>query len=644
MSTLAPLAIAGLVLGSMYALASLGVVLIYRTSGVINFAQGAMGMSSTFVAWQFIIKWGWPKPLGVLVAVTFGALLGLIVERFTIRPVPGVLGRVVVTLGWLLILQAGAGIIWGFTGFHEQIILFPLRGIQVAGFTVGYDQMALIAITIVLVAGLGFFLKSTSFGISLRAVSDDIGSARLIGIRTSRITAGAWAIGGALAALAGILLSPSQPLDTVQLTLLITQAYAAAMVGGLVSLPLTFAGAMILGLLQSIVPRYWSSVGVRELLAVLVILGALWLSPRERFASRFAGGWQAFTSAASHGRSRLPSADPPSERAGKSLRRILGSIVTGVAVLLALTLPSSWSTTFSFAAAFSLAALSVVILTGYVGQISLAQAAFMGFGALITGKLVVQYDWSFWAAMPIAALATAAVGVLVGLPSLRARGLHLAIVTLATGVAFDRFVFQRSEVISRKGSWTFEGRPTFFGIGLDSDRAWFLVCLGFLVLFMWAATNLRRSKTGRLLSAVQQSELAAGSLGWPVARLKLLGFALSAFVAGWAGALFAGTFEGASALPFDFRQSITIVAVTVIAGVGSIGAVAVAGILRYVLPRLLGGGAAIDVITGGLLIIQFLTAPGGIASELARLETLFWGVWARLRRRPVDMEAIRDVA
>jgi branched-chain amino acid transport system permease protein len=256
---------------------------------------------------------------------------------------------------------------------------------------------------------------------------------------------------------------------------------------------------------------------------------------------------------------------------------------------------------------------------------------------------MVQYDLSFWVAMPIAALASAAAGVIVGLPSLRARGLHLAIVTLATGVAFDRFVFQRSEVISERGSWSF-ARPSFFGVGLTSDRAWFLVCLAFLLIFMWAATNLRRSKTGRLLSAVQQSELAAGSLGWPVARLKLLGFALSAFVAGWAGALFAGTFEGASSTPFDFRQSITLVAITVIAGVQSVGAVAVAGVFRYVLPRLLGGGAAIDVLTGGLLIVQFLTAPGGIASEIQRLESLFWGVWNKRRRVTETREGLRDVA
>jgi ABC-type branched-subunit amino acid transport system permease subunit len=308
-----------------------------------------------------------------------------------------------------------------------------------------------------------------------------------------------------------------------------------------------------------------------------------------------------------------------------------------------LVLPSSWSTTLSFAATFSLAALSVVILTGYVGQVSLAQAAFMGFGAFITGKLVVQYGLSFWLAVPIAALATAAVGVVVGLPSLRARGLHLAIVTLATGVAFDRFVFQRAELIGRTGSWTFE-RPHLFGMSLSSDRVWFFVCVAFLLAFMWGAVNLRRSKTGKLLSAIQQSELAAGSLGWPVARLKLLGFAVSAFIAGWAGALVAGTFEGASALPFDFRQSITLVAVTVIAGVRSIGAVVVAGALRYVLPRLLGGGAAIDVLTGGLLIFQFLVAPGGFASEFARLEQLFWGLRRRREQPTAQMEVTRGAA
>ena len=638
------LIVAGIVLGSMYALASLGLVLIYRTSGVINLAQGAMGMFGTFVAWQLIIQWGWPKPVGVVLAVAFGALLGYVIERFTIRPVPGVLPRMIVTLGWLLALQAGAGIIWGSNAFHEQIILFPIRGVEIAGFALGIDQMALIAITIGLVVGLGIALTRTRFGISIRAVSDDVGSARLIGLRTSRITAGTWALGGALATLAGILLSPSQPLDTVQLTLLITQAYAAAMVGRLVSLPLTFAGAMVLGIAQSVLPRYWQAVGLRELVAMAVMLGALLVSSRERFAARFGAGGELFARPSAH-RSRLPDADPPSVRARTMLRGSSGAVLLAVVLWLVFTLPSSWATTFSFAAAFSLAALSVVLLTGIVGQVSLAQAAFMGFGAFATGKMVADWGMSYWVALPIAAIATAAVGVIVGLPSLRARGLHLAIVTLAVGLAFDRFFFQRPELIGPTSAWSFS-RPHLFGWSLDSDRSWFLVCLAFLLLFMWGASNLRRSRTGTLFEAVHQSELASASLGWPVARIKLLGFAVSAFVAGVAGALVAGTFEGASALPFDFRQSITLVALATIAGLRVIPAVAAAGFLRYVLPRLLDGvlppvlrgGEAINVLTGGLVIFQFLTAPGGIAAEVGRLERLIWGLVARRRKRHVAVE------
>lgn len=629
MSSLAPLVVAGIVLGSMYALASLGLVLIYRTSGVINFAQGAMGMFGTFVAWQLIIEWGWPKPLGVLLAVAFGGLLGYVMERFTIRPLRGPLPRVVVTLGWLLALQAGAGLLWGFSGFHDQIILFPIRGVSIAGFTVGIDQMILIAITGALVAGFAWALKKTSFGISLRAVSDDIESARLIGIRAARITAGTWIIGGALATLAGILLSPSQPLDTVQLTLLITQAYAAAMVGRLVSLPLTFAGAMVLGILQNVVPRYWSAIGTRELIAVLLMLGTLWIARKESLASKFAGGWDMRARATASVRRRLPWGEAPTDVARRMLRGGAGMAVVLGVMLAVLVLPTSWGTTLSFAATFSLAALSVVLLTGYVGQVSLAQAAFMGFGAFVTGKLMVQGGMSFWIAMPIAALATAALGVLVGLPSLRARGLHLAVVTLSVGVAFDKFVFNRVELVGPAGSWSFE-RPTLFGMSLESDRSWFFVCLGFLLLFMWGAANLRRSKTGKLLSAVQGSELATSSLGWPVARLKLLGFALSAFVAGWAGALVAGTFQGASAIPFDFRQSIALIATTTIAGVRSIAGVAIAGAFRYVLPRMLGGSGGInDLMTGVTLVVQVLLLPGGAAGAIAHLEHIFWGLWPR---------------
>lgn len=627
MSTLAPLIVAGIVLGSMYALASLGLVLIYRTSGVVNFAQGAMGMFGTFVAWQMIMEWGWPKPIGVILAVAFGAVMGYVVERFTIRPLRGPLPRVVVTLGWLLILQAGAGLLWGFSGFHDQIILFPIRGIEVAGFAVGVDQMILIAITAALAGGIAVALKKTSFGITLRAVSDDIDSAKLLGLRATRITAGTWMIGGALATLAGVLLSPSQPLDTVQMTLLITQAYAAAMVGRLVSLPMTFAGAIVLGVLQNVVPRYWSAIGTREFLAVVLMIVVLWVSKRESLASKFAGGWDLIGARATGPGRFLPWGSAPSVSARRNLQAGAGIAAIAAVLVFVATASSSWSTTIAFAATFGLGALSVVILTGYVGQVSLAQAAFMGFGAFVTGKLVVQFGMSFWIAMPLAALATAALGLLVGLPSLRARGLHLAVVTLAMGVAFDKFVFNRAELVGRGGSWTFD-RPSLLGIDLSSDRAWSVVCIVFLLLFMWGAANLRESKTGKLLSAVQGSELATSALGWPVARLKLLGFAVSAFVAGCAGALVAGTFEGASAIPFDFRQSISLIAITTIAGIRSIPAVAVAGVFRFVLPRVLGGsGGMDDLMTGFVLIVQVLMLPGGIAGAVVRLESAFWGLW-----------------
>ncbi|MBI4729253.1 MAG: ABC transporter permease, partial [Acidobacteria bacterium] len=552
--------------------------------------------------------------------------------------------RVVVTLGWLLALQAAAGLIWGFSGFHDQILLFPLHAIEIATIPVGVDQIALLTITLVLIGGFAWVFRATEFGVSLRAVSDDVDSARLIGIRTGRVTAATWAIGGALATLAGILLSPSQPLDTVGLTLLITQAYAAAMVGRLVSLPLTFVGALALGILQNVIPRYWTAIGSREVIAVAMIVAVLWASHRESLAAKFSGGWELLARRARTSRGILPFGEPPSARARTLLRGGLGLGTTLAVIVLVGILPSSWATTFSFAATFSIAALSVVLLTGYVGQISLAQAAFMGFGAFVTAKIVADWGWSFWVAMPLAALATAAIGAVVGLPSLRARGLHLAVVTLAVGVAFDKFLFNRAELVGQSGSWSFE-RPTLFGASLGSDRTWFLVCLAFLLLFMWGAVNLRRSKTGKLLSAVQGSEIAAAALGWPVSRLKLLGFAVSAFVAGAAGALVAGTFEGASAASFDFRQSITLVAIGTIAGVRSISAVAAAGAFRYILPRVLGGsGGTDDLITGIVLIVQVLVFPGGIAGAFARLEGAFWGLWPRSQTAAPAPEALDGAA
>ena len=284
MSDFASYTVLGLSLGAVFALAALGIVLIYRVTGVLNFAHGAMGMFATFVAWGAVYTWHQPVWVAVLLALGFAALLGLFLQFAVFRLLVGrpPVVKAVATIGILLALQSAASLIWGNTQYHEPIRVVTGRSVIVARVPVGPDQVLIVVTALVLALVLAAFLTYTRFGIAMRAVSDDPVAAALWGVPVWLVGAVSWALGSVLAAIAGILITPFINLDTVSLTLLILDALAAALVGGLVSLPLTVAGGFLLGLLESY-PSMWfkNSLGFPKLVAIAVILAVLLLrAPR----------------------------------------------------------------------------------------------------------------------------------------------------------------------------------------------------------------------------------------------------------------------------------------------------------------------------------------------------------------------------
>ena len=294
MSAFAAYTIIGLSVGGVYALAALGIVLIYRTTGVVNFAHGAMGMFSTFVAWQVFYGWShpfWPDWLATVIAVVaalvFAALLGLFLELAVFRWVrtrePVV--KAVITIGVLLALQSAASLIWKNNQYHLPIYVVPQQWVwvvPVAGVPIGANSILIILAAVGLAFGLGAFLHYTSFGRSMRAVSDSPTAASLWGVPVGKVGAVSWMLGSLLAAVGGILITAEGiNFDTTSLTLLIIDALAAALIGGMASLPLTVAGGFALGLLETY-PTIWiQSIGFPRLVALLVILFVLVVrSPR----------------------------------------------------------------------------------------------------------------------------------------------------------------------------------------------------------------------------------------------------------------------------------------------------------------------------------------------------------------------------
>jgi branched-chain amino acid transport system permease protein len=291
MSEFAAYTIIGLSLGGIFALAALGIVLIYRVTGVLNFAHGAMGMFSTFVAWQ--VFYGYPHPgmpswmvtaEAIAAGLGFAVLLGLVLELLVFRWVrsrPQIV-KAVITIGVLLALQSAASLIWKNNQYHLPIYLAPQTAtFRLADVPIGANYVVIVVVALGLAFGLAAFLRGTAFGRAMRAVSDDPTSAALWGVRVDAVGAVSWMLGSFIAALAGILITPFINFDTTSLTLLIVDSLAAALIGGLVSLPLTVLGGFLLGLLETY-PTIWiQSLGFPRLIALIVILAVLIIrSPR----------------------------------------------------------------------------------------------------------------------------------------------------------------------------------------------------------------------------------------------------------------------------------------------------------------------------------------------------------------------------
>ncbi|HEV7677963.1 MAG TPA: branched-chain amino acid ABC transporter permease [Candidatus Dormibacteraeota bacterium] len=274
----------GLASGGVFALAALGLVLIYRVSGVLNFAHGAVATVSAFVAYTFAVQLLPDSALGpwigLLAAIVAGCVLGFLIEVLTIRPLTGrpPIVKVAVTIGWLLVLQQLAGLVWGFTAYHSAINLVGQDAtFHVPGTTVrfGYNSLLVIVVALALSGATAFLLQRTTLGTAMRAVSDDPRGARLWGINVDRVTALSWVIGSAMAALAGVLITPFILFTPFTLTLIVVNSFAAALLGRLQSLTFTVAGAMALGVGQQ-VPSAFGAAGTAT--AQLVTFGVVLLA------------------------------------------------------------------------------------------------------------------------------------------------------------------------------------------------------------------------------------------------------------------------------------------------------------------------------------------------------------------------------
>ncbi|MDZ7675098.1 MAG: ABC transporter permease [Acidimicrobiales bacterium] len=619
MEELIAFTVVGVVTGAIYAVAASGLVLTYTTSGVFNIAHGAIGMLMAFVYWEIRFDWEWPAPIAlVLVIGVIAPLFGVLVERTLARNLgrASLVSSLVVTIGLMLVLMGLAFNIWPPAGRRVPGFFSP-GGVDLGVIVVSWHEVIAVATALVVAAGLRLLMFNTRTGVTMRAIVDHRPLATLTGARPARSSMLSWAIGSSLAAVAGILLAPVLQLNVEALTLLVVNAYAAAMVGRLQSVPLTMVGAVVLGLIESYAVGYLPSTGVfanvRLAIPTLMLFVVLLVIPEVRLRAG---------SAVTARMPKLP-----------AWRRSAISAVALVAVAAAFTTVAADDTIgkVSVGLALGLIALSLVPLTGWAGQVSLCQLTLAGVGALAAMKVATDGSPI---GLVVAALAAGAVGGVVALPALRLKGLYLALATLAFAALMDNVVFIREDAFGNFGSTRVE-RLELGGVSFAGERAYFILLATAFALVAFGLLVLRRSDFGRRLSALRDAPTACLMMGMNTTRTKLEVFALSSAIAGVGGALYAGLQNSASAADYTMFSGLPVVLLAVLGGITCVSGALVGGLVLAGFPVLTDSISWLEslaLLGPGLIGITLARRPDGLVLWIADA----WAGRVDSRQREVD--------
>ena len=623
----------GAELGAINGLLALGLVLTYRASRVINFSYGAMGALAATVAVELNLAHHVNWFVCIFVALLVGAVLGLFVDfiirwRFFTAPRLIVMvvtiglaqlfgGIQILVPGWLKGPSIIGGVTTPLTSAH--VLIFPVL------FN-GNDLLIAIAVPVVLIA-LGWFLLRTDAGIAVRSVADNSDRARLLGIPVRRLSTLVWVIAGLIAALTTMLSAPSQGLTVAAGAgpAIILPALAAAIIASMENLPLAFGAGVALGITSGLfefnMPQYGSSVGdVVNLVAILV--GLLFLQKRR---SRADDAEETFSATGILKPIPKVLRSLPEVRAGR-----IGIMALIGAVVVIIPLVAGPGTTLEYTAAliYGIIALSLVVLTGWSGNVSLGQFAFAGVGGVLAGDLIEKANVDLFLCLAAAGAAGALLAVIVGVPALRIRGAYLAAVTLALGVAMDTF-FLNPTYFPKYIPQAFLRPVLWQRFDLVSNKAFYFLCLGFLVLTILFIQGLRRARPGRVLLATRDNEKAAAAMSVPPVRTKLAGFVLAGVIAGVAGGLYAVLLGAVGFDTYDPSYGLIVFSMAVIGGLGSISGVlmgvGVIEVLSYTFPKYQ------LVLTGIGLLLILLFLPGGLGEGVQSVRDRLLKLVARRR-------------
>ncbi len=636
----------GAVIGALYALVGMGIILVYRANRIINFAQAQLGAVPAVIALLLIAKQGWPYLAAVPVMLIGAAVLGAgveitLVRRFSQSP-RLILTVVTIGIGLLLAILEFYAKDWIGGDLIDTISLTfptPFDGFRfrIGPSTLSGDHLFAVIVVGVLVVALSAFFRFTDIGIAVRASAENAERASLLGIPVRRVSTIVWMIAAVLSAVGVFLRTPlvGLPLSGFVGPSLLLFGLAVAVIARMESLPTAFFGGMLIGVIDRAALFATRRAALANAVMFLVVVVAL-LAQRgklSRAADVGASSWQVVKEIR------------PTPTELRNLWEVRAARVAVLVVGGGLAVAAPWIFgSFKTSAAtlivlYAIIGVSLVILTGWAGQISLGQYAIAGVGSVVAGGLAANHGWDFFGALFTGALAGAFIAVLVGLPALRIQGLFLAVTTLAFAFTVQNFILRReffawlmpkdnhfADRPKLYERWDLTQPSEVFGVTIDSDAKFYFVCLAFLVLVLAMARSLRQLRSGRLLIGVRDNGRVMQAFGVSLASTRLAAFAISGFIAGLAGALLAYQNVVFSPGAFSPEQSINLFLMAVLGGIGSLLGAVLGAVYLIGVPLLpwLRDVELIDLMTTGigvLVVLMFL--PGGLAEGAYRIRDRF---------------------
>lgn len=640
--TPAGIVLLGLTIGALNAMLAIGLILVYRTSRIINFSHGEVGAFAAILSVELYLGTGWHYLVAALAGVLVAALAAglvevLVIRRFRQAP------RLIVT-----VVTIGVAQFFVFLElFIPQLIpgqtnsgtfRTPLSDVRFSVDPVIFDGNYLLVLVVgaIVVLGLSTFFR-TRFGVGVRAAADNLDRAALVGIPTATLTTVVWVIAGALSGMAALLQGPVVGLQIGVLIGpgLLLRALAAAVIGRMRSLPFTALAALGLGVLEQAI--FWSFGRSQAIDAALlvVILGGLLLQRRgsARVDDEESGSWEAVEQVRPIPQElrRLPEVRWGRVGLGAALALV---VLVGPALL-----SQAQQNLSAVIVIYGLIGVSLVVLTGWAGQVSLGQFALVGIGAALAGSASAEAGWDFFLTMLVGGGAGLVAALVLGLPALRLRGFFLAVTTLAFAVTTSSFLLQIDWLVPDLAV----NRPVLFGaIDLEAELSYYYVCLAVLVVAIAAVRGLRVSRMGRAIISVRDNQRAAQSYGVNAMLAKLVAFGISGFIAGVAGALLVHQQHGLPPSQYAPGQSFAVFLLAVVGGLGSIPGALLGAIYIKGAQHLL-QGPAVFLATGPGVVAMLLFLPGGLGSLLYRIRDAALRRIAR-RRGLVVPSLLADVA